>query len=1046
MGSARRNATRHQSRVTCGLWLAVLALACTHVARAADDPLEDYKLAVGFYNKEQWKLAAQSFQSFLKNNGLHPKAEIANFYYGLALVKLDEFKQAREVLRNFVKDYPKSRDVAAAGYWIGHASYFLDDFAQAETRTKPLRGRRAQDPLLEWAAWPTWPMPNCVRRSPEAAAQATFSRQSRRFPREKWRTTHARSMARSYELLKKLPEAIRAAIRMWPATSRQPAPTRRSSAWAGCIFEAGDLRRRSQRFPKLSVEQRFPESLQLPHAQLNQGFALYQMRDFQKAAAQFDKAAKTEKYAAEATLWKGLSQKSLADIPQAAAVFKAAYEKYRDQPIAEKLLFQWAVCEERRGDRDQARTLFLEVIDRWPKGSLADESLHAACLAAVDSGKLPEADTLLARFDRDFPLNRLRMRQEILKGRVAAARNEFSDAAKHYQTVVATSEIESTKQQARYYLGHALQKLSNHAQVLDVTEPLASQIRADKTLSDYAPVYVLRGVSQLALAKAAAAKAKPGEESPEAAALCAATVESAKKYREAAPQGALSARALSIATIAEALARKKNESVANLTQLRTSSVAVGQVGEALYELGTIAFSKGDFGFAEQLFGELAAWPKESRFHSQALADLGWSQQRQKKHAEAAASFARVLAEHPDDTLVPEAAFMRGKALEEAGKIAEAQAAFAEAAQRPGTIEETYLAGLQSARLLGRLKKPADADAAYDELLKRFPKRSDGDKVLDEWAGLHYDTGNFARADEIFRRLAAEYPASSLADNALLSLAESSFLAGKLDDARVKFTSLSKGPSADPTVQQKALYQLMRVEFEARRWEPLRKICDEALRRFPDGIYRNEIELRRAEADFNLADFKAALGRLQKLTALKNDPALKKAEWFPQAWVMLAETHWRLKAYDAVAATVAEYKAWDPHSPLLYQAEEVLGRSFKSQAKFPRERVAFARVIKDPAAKLSETAAKSQLLIAETYFMQGDYETAAKEYATVEILYKYPDYQSPALFMAGECYRELKQWKTAAKIFSDLLRDYPKSKEAVQARERLDEVRKRQASG
>ncbi len=208
---------------------------------------------------------------------------------------------------------------------------------------------------------------------------------------------------------------------------------------------------------------------------------------------------------------------------------------------------------------------------------------------------------------------------------------------------------------------------------------------------------------------------------------------------------------------------------------------------------------------------------------------------------------------------------------------------------------------------------------------------------------------------------------------------------------------------------------MRVEFEARRWEPLRKICDEALSRFPEGTYRHEIELRRAEADFNLADFKSAQGRLQKLTALKNDPALKKADWFPQAWVMLAETQWRLKAYDAVAATVAEYRTWDPRSPLLYQADEVLGRSFKSQAKFPEAREAFVRVIKNPEAKLTETAAKSQLLIAETYFMQGDYETAAKEYAKVEILYKYPDYQSPALFMAGECYRELKQWKTAAKI-------------------------------
>src|SRR5262249_51132611 len=101
-------------RVTLRLASLLLVFVVSRAA-LADDPLEDYKLAVGFYNKEQWKLAAESFQAFLKNHGQHPKAENARFYYGLTLVKLDDFKQAREILRNFVRDYPRSRDAASAG-------------------------------------------------------------------------------------------------------------------------------------------------------------------------------------------------------------------------------------------------------------------------------------------------------------------------------------------------------------------------------------------------------------------------------------------------------------------------------------------------------------------------------------------------------------------------------------------------------------------------------------------------------------------------------------------------------------------------------------------------------------------------------------------------------------------------------------------------------------------------------------------------------------------------------------------------------------------
>jgi TolA-binding protein len=463
-------------------------------------------------------------------------------------------------------------------------------------------------------------------------------------------------------------------------------------------------------------------------------------------------------------------------------------------------------------------------------------------------------------------------------------------------------------------------------------------------------------------------------------------------------------------------------------------------------LGTIAFSWDDFERADRLFAELAGWPKESRLHSQALADLGWALHRQKKNVEAAASFARLLAEHPDDELVPEAAFMQGRTLQDAGKISEAQTAFADAAKRPGSANETYMAGLQSARLLGRMKKTTEADAAYEELLKRFPKRPDGDKVLDEWAGLQYGAENYARADEILKRLTAEYPSSDLADNARLSLAESAFLAGQLDAARSQFAALSTSSSADGMVQQKALYQLMRLELEARRWEALRKLCGDSLTRFPEGTYRCEFELHLAEADLNLGDFKAAHDRLVRLKSLKDDSGFKPGEWFPSVWVMLAETQWRLKAYDAVAETVAEFRAWDPRSPVLYQADEILGRSFKSQAKWVEARAAFERVLKDPHGKLSETAAKSQFLLADTYFWEKNYQTALKEYLKVDILYKFPELQAAALYQAGVCHEELNNWKEAARTYDEVLRRFPNDKNADTARKQVIAVRKRLASG
>src|SRR5262249_37925843 len=192
-------------RVAFRLASLLVGFAVSRVA-LADDPVEDYKLAVGFYNKEQWKLAAESFQVFLKNHGQHAKAENARFYYGLTLVKLDDFKQAREVLRSFIKDYPKSRDAGSAGYWIGHASYFLDDFAQAETDLSRFAAAAPGDALMEWAL-PYLADSELRLKKPDAALKH-FQQSLDSFPKGEMAEDARFGLARCYELLKKIPEAI----------------------------------------------------------------------------------------------------------------------------------------------------------------------------------------------------------------------------------------------------------------------------------------------------------------------------------------------------------------------------------------------------------------------------------------------------------------------------------------------------------------------------------------------------------------------------------------------------------------------------------------------------------------------------------------------------------------------------------------------------------------------------------------------------------------------------------------------------------------------
>ena len=107
---------------------------------------------------------------------------------------------------------------------------------------------------------------------------------------------------------------------------------------------------------------------------------------------------------------------------------------------------------------------------------------------------------------------------------------------------------------------------------------------------------------------------------------------------------------------------------------------------------------------------------------------------------------------------------------------------------------------------------------------------------------------------------------------------------------------------------------------------------------------------------------------------QNDPGPALA-WWPNAWILLAESQYQLKKYDEVEATVADLHSRIPDSPLLPQADEVLGRSFKNRAQWDKALDAFTKAIDGSRGEQSDTAAKSQLMIAEIRFLQQDYRQA-----------------------------------------------------------------------
>ena len=125
--------------------------------------------------------------------------------------------------------------------------------------------------------------------------------------------------------------------------------------------------------------------------------------------------------------------------------------------------------------------------------------------------------------------------------------------------------------------------------------------------------------------------------------------------------------------------------------------------------------------------------------------------------------------------------------------------------------------------------------------------------------------------------------------------------------------------------------------------------------------------------------------------------------------------------------------------MAHLVDEVIGRSWKNQAKFDEARAAFKRVIDSEKASRTQTAAKAQLMIAETWFLQQKYDVALENYLRLHLLYKFPEWQAAALYQAGVCEDQLNKKTNAIKTFRAVISEFPNEPYAEKAKQQLKKL-------
>ena len=117
-----------------------------------------------------------------------------------------------------------------------------------------------------------------------------------------------------------------------------------------------------------------------------------------------------------------------------------------------------------------------------------------------------------------------------------------------------------------------------------------------------------------------------------------------------------------------------------------------------------------------------------------------------------------------------------------------------------------------------------------------------------------------------------------------------------------------------------------------------------------------------------------------------------------------------------------------------------GQRLVAAAQFDESRTSFQEAIDDPRGQFTETAAKAQWMIGETYLHQNAAEQALRAYLKVDMLYDYPEWRAAALLQAGKCYERLGKIPNARKLYERITTEIPATEYHATAQQRLLQIK------
>jgi TolA-binding protein len=992
----------------------VVALAAVLTARSLRaDPADDqYAVAAGLYYREDWELAAEEFKTFLDDYPRHPKHATAVFFFAETLLQLEKFQQAAVHFRRYLDASPNEKHVRPALFRAGEAAYLVSEHDQARRQLQRFLAKYPGDRLN---AYVLAYLGNIALDDDDLdGAEDYYRRAIEDFPQGQLQDDCRVGLARIAEKRGDNERSGQLYLAVASKTKSRLADDARFHLGA-LQYSQGEFQDAIETFA--AFESSLSKSEWRASARLGHGWALVKLGRSDEAATMFRSISGDPKVGVEARYWLGLVQKEKKEWGAAATTFVEAAQADPSHELIPALRFHAGDALLQAGDVESAEAQFELVMaaaddqEQW-----LDDAVRGRVQTASVAKDHQQVDRRAVGFLNRFPNSPLVADVRRMAARSLLERKLYARAIEMLAPMYDSGEDGAEDFEGRILLSLAHEGLGQRNEALEVLGPVLESA-SSTVLSD----------AQLTQASLLLAMEKYQE-----------AIRPLELFLSAGPSGEGRVKGLGQLAICHARTGRIEEAKRLYAELRRDHGDHFLVAETTEQLAEAAYDAQDPAWAGELFGAMRTGATSDESVLRGLLGLGWSQYTSGRLEDAAATLGQLLAKDPPGTFAAEAAYLRGIVLQQLGEDTSALEMYERVVKRyPGTAQ--YVESLMAAALLhdnfGRYERAA---AQYARLAGEYPEFHQIDKVIYNWAWVLSESGLTEEAARLFERLRADHRDSPYWAFATLPLARWAYEKKEYAEAESLVVELLGG-ELDPDIRDKVLYLSAQIAHARRRWNEAAGRYQVLVSDSPQSTLTSLAKFGIAEAAFRQNDFQAAAEQFDLLAGRfdDNDPALAAAVKLRLCQLACQEKNW-----DEAYRIAFEIKDQFPDFRDRYEVDYVIGRCRSADGDFLAAREAYQRVIDSAEGRKTETAAKAQLMIAESYYHQKDYQEALRAYLRLEILYAYPELQAAALLQAGKCRELLGEGTGAVKLYDKLLKEYPDTNWKEEATRRKSEAGRR----